>query len=124
MNVGRAAYYARLVREGVGEAVLDLPVGTISFFMTVIEGSTRLWEEQPAALELALQQHDEMAAQIIALRDGVLVKRRGEGDSLFAVFDRPSDAVSAAMELQQYLLSESFEGGIKFRVRIDRKSVV
>jgi predicted ATPase/class 3 adenylate cyclase len=100
------------------EDPLELPVGTISFLMTDIEGSTRHWQEDSAGMELALQKHDELAAEIIALRDGVLVKRRGEGDSLFAVFDRPSDAVAAALELQQTLLKEFSEGPVQLLVRI------
>jgi predicted ATPase/class 3 adenylate cyclase len=97
---------------------LELPVGTISFLMTDIEGSTRIWQEQPADMERALQLHDETAARIIALNDGVLVKRRGEGDSLFAVFDRPSDAVAAALELQRFLLAEFSEQRLQLRVRM------
>lgn len=85
--------------------------------MTDIEGSTRLWDEHPSEMEHALQRHDEMAAEIIALRDGVLVKRRGEGDSLFAVFDRPSEAAAAALEFQHMLLAEPEDGVTPLRVR-------
>lgn len=97
--------------------MLDLPIGTISFLMTDIEGSTRLWQEHPHEMESALQRHDEMASRIIALQDGVLVKRRGEGDSLFAVFDRPSDAVAAAVEFQQFLIREFADEATPLRVR-------
>ena len=100
-----------------GVTILDLPVGTISFLMTDIEGSTRLWEEHPNEMERTLQSHDEVASRIIALQDGVLVKRRGEGDSLFAVFDRPSDALAAALEFQQILQRDFSSGATPLRVR-------
>ena len=38
-----------------GEA--DLPAGTLTFPLTDIEGSTRLWETAPDAMEAALEQH-------------------------------------------------------------------
>src|SRR5438876_752648 len=47
-----------------------------------------------------------IAAALIARHEGVLVKHRGEGDSLFAVFPRPSDAVESAVALQRALLAE------------------
>jgi class 3 adenylate cyclase len=31
----------------------DLPSGTVTFLFTDIEGSTRLWEENPHAMRLA-----------------------------------------------------------------------
>src|SRR5215469_5805612 len=36
-------------------AVADLPAGTVTFLLTDIEGSTRLWETVPEAMEAALE---------------------------------------------------------------------
>lgn len=38
----------------------DLPTGTVTFLFTDIEGSTRLWEQQPEAMEAALARHDAL----------------------------------------------------------------
>ena len=37
----------------------ELPTGTVTFLFTDLEGSTRLWEEQPAAMQVVLARHDE-----------------------------------------------------------------
>jgi class 3 adenylate cyclase len=75
--------------------------GTITFLFTDIEGSTRLWEQHPDAMRLALARHHALIAAQIAQHGGTLVKRQGEGDSAFAVFVRATDAVAAALALQR-----------------------
>ena len=37
----------------------DLPTGTVTFLFTDLEGSTRLWEEQPEAMRAALARHED-----------------------------------------------------------------
>src|SRR5579862_8413681 len=96
----------------------ELPMGTVTFLFTDIEGSTRLWEEHPEAMQAALARHDALAGTIIARHEGVLVKHRGEGDSLFAVFPRPSDAVEAAVALQLALVAETWPTVTPLRVRV------
>jgi class 3 adenylate cyclase len=94
------------------------PTGTITFLFTDIEGSTRLWEQQPEAMEAALARHDALAADAIQRHEGTLVKHRGEGDSLFAVFARAADAVAAAVALQQALITEPWPAQTVPRVRL------
>lgn len=86
----------------------ELPTGTVTYLLTGIEGSTRLWERHPKAKEAVLARHDALAAAIIPQQEGILVKHRGEGDSLFAVFARAADAVTAAEALQQAPLGEAW----------------
>jgi len=38
----------------------ELPMGTVTFLFTDIEGSTRLWEQHPEAMRLALDRHDAL----------------------------------------------------------------
>jgi len=40
----------------------DLPSGTVTFLLTDIESSTRLWETVPAAMEVALERHNRLLA--------------------------------------------------------------
>ena len=39
-----------------------LPTGTVTFLFTDIEGSTRLWEQHPEAMDKALARHDALLA--------------------------------------------------------------
>ena len=96
----------------------DLPTGTVTFLFTDIEGSTQLWERYPEAMRGALVCHDKIAASIIQQHAGALVKSRGEGDSLFAVFARATDAVSCACALQQAYTSEVLLEATPLKVRM------
>lgn len=71
-----------------------------TLLMTDVEGSTRLWEHDASRMAQVMSEHDEVIADVTAAGNGTLVKDRGEGDSAFAVFDRPGDAVAAAIRLQ------------------------
>lgn len=86
----------------------ELPTGTVTFFFTDVEGSTRLWEERPEAMRRDMARHDAIAQRIVAACDGALVRSRGEGDSLFAVFARATNAIQAAVELQRALAAEEW----------------
>jgi hypothetical protein len=55
-----------------------------------------------------MARHDALLTQVFELHDGVVVRPRGEGDSLFAVFVRASDAVVATLAAQRALLAEDW----------------
>ena len=85
-----------------------LPSGVVSFLLTDIVGSTQLWEQFPEQMVQALERHDEIVDDVVAARQGRVVKQRGEGDSTFSVFTRATDAVQAAIELQRAILEETW----------------
>jgi predicted ATPase/class 3 adenylate cyclase len=86
-----------------------------TFLFTDIEGSTRLWEEEPERMRPALARHDHLARAAVENHRGTLVKMTGDG--LHAAFDDPLDAVHAALELQRGLLDPATTHGIPLRVR-------
>lgn len=78
----------------------SLPEGVLTFLLTDIEGSTRLWEDAPDSMMEGIQQHDLAIDEAIEAFGGVNVKPRGEGDSRFIVFVSAPDAVAAASRIQ------------------------
>ena len=59
----------------------------MTFLFTDIEGSTRLWEEQPDAMRAALALHDGLVRGAIEAQGGRVVKSTGDG--AFAAFASP-----------------------------------
>jgi predicted ATPase/class 3 adenylate cyclase len=96
----------------------ELPAGTATFLLTDIEGSTRLWESEPEAMEVALQRHDRILAEVIESHGGAVITSRGEGDSFFAVFHSAVSAVEAAGMCQLRLGREAWPTGTPLRVRM------
>ncbi|WP_082022603.1 BTAD domain-containing putative transcriptional regulator [Mycolicibacterium setense] len=117
----------RLESAIVGQdAELDVPATqhapsvtrAVTFLLTDIEGSTAAWETDAAAMAVALARHDELVEQIVTSRGGRLIKTRGEGDATFSVFDRPSAAAAAAIELQDAIFHEPWTLAESMRIRI------
>jgi len=96
----------------------DLPTGTITFLLTDIEDSTRLWEQNPESMRGVLIRHDAIFDKAVDGHAGVHVRPRGEGDSRFAVFRDAVNAVAAAVEIQEKMASEAWEMPDPLRVRI------
>src|ERR1700722_8177386 len=78
-----------------------LPTGTVTLLLADVEGSTRLWETQPAEMTAAIARFNQAVCDVVAAHDGVRPVEQGEGDSFVAAFARASDAVTAALELQR-----------------------
>jgi len=87
----------------------------VTFLFTDIEGSTRLWETEPARMADALARHDRLCRTSVNAHGGHLVKMIGDG--LHAAFDDPAAAVASALELQRGMARISSECGIDFKMR-------
>ena len=95
---------------------MTLPAGTITFLFTDIEGSSRLWEQHPEPMRLALARHDEILREAIAQHGGAVFKT--VGDAFCAAFALAADALVAALDAQRALRTEPWHGGITLRVRM------
>jgi DNA-binding SARP family transcriptional activator/predicted ester cyclase len=90
----------------------------VTFLLTDIEGSTAAWELDAESMGEALARHDEIVEQVVTFGGGRLIKTRGEGDATFSVFDRPSAAAVAAVELQEAIRREPWTLAGPMRIRI------
>jgi predicted ATPase/class 3 adenylate cyclase len=86
----------------------------VTYLFSDIEGSTRLWESDPALAARTLAWHDELSRTVVGRHHGTVVKMTGDG--MHAVFDDPADAMAAAVDLQ-LALAETAEGHARLSVR-------
>jgi class 3 adenylate cyclase len=93
----------------------DLPIGTVTFLLSDIRDSVRLWEADPDAMERALVRHDWIVEHSVAEHNGTIIRSRGEGDSHFAVFAQAADA---ALTIQQTLVAEMWATPAPLQVRL------
>lgn len=90
------------------------PSGLITFLFTDIEGSTRLWETRPQAMQAALAHHDTLLRGIFESFGGYVFKT--VGDAFFVTYADPLAAVHATLAAQRALAD--------FRFRLSDGSVV
>ncbi|MFQ5809045.1 MAG: tetratricopeptide repeat protein [Armatimonadota bacterium] len=90
--------------------------GTVTLLFTDIEGSSRLWEQHPDAMQRALAQHDDILRAAIEANWGRVFKTGG--DAFYAVFDDERDALEAALQAQRRLHAEAWPEGAELRVRM------
>jgi predicted ATPase/class 3 adenylate cyclase/DNA-binding CsgD family transcriptional regulator len=90
----------------------------VTFLLSDVEGSTRLWEGDTKTMNAAIARHHELLDVTIALHGGVRPVGQGEGDSAVGVFARPSDALAAALDAQRAFAEEPWAEGQALRVRL------
>lgn len=105
-------------RPADGSVQAVLPTGTITFMLTDVEGSTKMWREHPEAMFEAAARHHEIIHGAVHRWGGALPKDQGEGDSVFAAFARATDAVGAAIDIQRAFEREPWGEGIEMRIRM------
>ncbi len=88
----------------------------MTFLLTDLEGSTRMWEQDPDAMTAAMVRHDEMLEKTIAAHRGFVFARMGDG--MAAAFATARDAVCAAAGIQQALAEEPWRTARPLRARV------
>ena len=89
---------------------------TLTFLFTDVEGSTRLWEQYPDSMKVALERHDAILRSAVESSNGRVVKTTGDG--LHAVFASAADGVNACLQAQRSLARESWGQTGAVRVRM------
>jgi class 3 adenylate cyclase len=98
------------------KVVASPPTGTVTFLFTDIEGSTKMWERSPQAMQAALARHDEILRWAIVERGGYVFKT--VGDAFCCAFWTATDALDAALEVQRTLFDEEWQEIGPLRVRM------
>ncbi len=92
------------------------PSGTVTFLLTDLEGSTRLWEQDPDAMKSAMVRHDEILEKAISANGGFIFSRMGDG--MAAAFSSAGNAVSAAIAINDALAEEDWHTATPLKARI------
>ena len=91
-------------------------MNTLTFLYTDIESSTRLWEQEPAAMRNAIERHNIILRTAIEEQGGRVF--RTAGDAFCAVFSSAPASVAAAVEAQRCLHKEKWELSEPLQVRL------
>ena len=99
-----------------GHVETAAPSGVVTFLFSDIEGSTRRWSRDRAAMQEAVRTHDRLMRAAIAAGGGRVFKTMG--DSFCAAFPTPETAVIAALAAQRALGAADFTAVDGLRVRM------
>ena len=92
------------------------PQGIVTFLVTDIEGSTRLWERDTDVMWRAVERHNALLSDAIQTHRGYHFKTIG--DAYQAAFSDPADAVAAVVAAQHALVAEPWPETGPIRVRM------
>src|SRR5919202_818045 len=93
----------------------DLPSGTVTFLFTDVEGSTKLLNAQPDEYRRAVKRHHDLLAEAVETNRGAVFET--VGDAVYAAFQEPAHALTAALQGQLALHGEPW-GEAPIRVRM------
>ncbi|HEX8009450.1 MAG TPA: tetratricopeptide repeat protein [Casimicrobiaceae bacterium] len=94
---------------------MQAPSAVTTFLFTDIEGSSRLWEQEPERMGPALACHDAIVRAAVESHHGEVVKMSGDG--VHAAFSDPLDAIRASLQLQLELAGPETTQGVALGVR-------
>ncbi len=88
----------------------------LTFLFTDLEGSTRLWQQYPKAMQTAMARHDDLVRAAVEGNNGQVVKTTGDG--FHAAFSSAQDGLRASIQTQQKMLAETWKETGRLRVRM------
>ena len=104
------------VTPGIASHDRDFPRGVVTFLFSDIEGSTPLLERHRAVFGSVMVRYHALLDGIVRGRGGVVFET--VGDAVYAAFEHPADAMSAAVIIQRGMASEPWGLDEPLRVRI------
>ena len=98
------------------QVMSNLPTGTLTVLHTDIENSTILTRHLRAQYPVVLATHQTLLRAAFTASEGWEVDT--QGDAFFVVYSRATQAVAAAVQIQQTLATEPWPPSVIVRVRI------
>jgi predicted ATPase/class 3 adenylate cyclase len=92
------------------------PTGTVTFGFCDVEGSSQLWASDSEVMPGVVARHDEIVTTLVETWRGHVFATGG--DSFGVAFQRVSDAIGWARDLQEGMASEPWPRGMAIRLRI------
>jgi len=86
--------------------------------LTDVQGSTRLWQDEPVAMDAAMRLHHQILHGAVATHGGWRPTDQGEGDSVFAAFRSAGAAVRAVAQIQRDLAATAWPTSVGLKARI------
>jgi class 3 adenylate cyclase len=96
------------------------PSGTVTFLITDIEGSTRLWDQHRDEMRAALEAHDAIIRDAVAGEGGYVFATGGDG--FCVAFQRASAALNAVLALRKGLDNHPWPESVPLKVRMSLHS--
>ena len=85
------------------------PTGRVTLVFTDVQGSTKLWDTDKAAMAEAVQTHHDMMRRLISRMGGYEVKT--EGDAFMVAFHSATQACKWCITVQRELMEETWPEG-------------
>ena len=96
--------------------MVGMPLGTVTFLFTDIEGSTKRWDKYPDQMSADLRIHDGLLREAIEANGGFVFKT--VGDAFCAAFPTALSALQAGMAAQRSLAEYPWGSAGPIRVRM------
>ncbi|MGH3697476.1 MAG: LuxR C-terminal-related transcriptional regulator [Pseudonocardiaceae bacterium] len=103
---------------GIDQGTFHLPVGTATFMLTDVKGSTGARESASGARSAAVVRQDELVDAAISRHGGVRRREQDESQGAVVAFTRASDALAAALEVQRACHCGGWAAGASLTLRI------
>ncbi|MEO8664274.1 MAG: tetratricopeptide repeat protein [Ignavibacteria bacterium] len=94
---------------------MNIPTGNVTFLFSDVEGSAKLSQANPAAIQNALNRHREIFLRGIKSHNGFVFEK--PGDAFCCAFENTADAVNASIDIQRDLANENWDD-TKIQIKI------